>query len=211
MDPLQRGDVARPKTGRKPGKKFATGFVQVYDRIGVRFAATSKSVEWYEMHFYNGRHFPCTIPSGHCHCCSAHNSTEPEGYFAVVIEGQANQTVFHITNHQATSMKEVPWSGGLSRLMFFARKEKDNRYSRTKISCQGPLPTSVHLPAAMDVDGFLREVWAVGLAKLRRQDIRLPVVGHIQPLMFAPGWGGQASDAEVAKVRQPLDHIGEGF
>jgi len=95
------GDIqfARPQRAAfDAGPKYALSYLAIPADPPVHVVVLSQAMAWFELHWYSGKHCPCTMPSGYCYLCQALNlPTTPHGYFFAQVEGSSKTGVLHLT------------------------------------------------------------------------------------------------------------------
>jgi len=148
---------ARPqRRAFETGPKYATDFLTVPHDPPLSVVVLSDKMAWYELHWYSGKHCPCTAPTGACYLCDQlHLPTTAQGYCFVRVEGKDKTGVLHLTGD---AVDRCPPLARVTRLrgcrLTISRKNK-KPHGQIIIDVVGDTFDVSKLPACSDIEEWM--------------------------------------------------------
>lgn len=160
---LLPGQIARPKGGRpRKGNRYSTQMLEVGPGGTVGCVVTSSWVEWYFLHWFNGQHVAHVLPPLPCLPCTLNMPYRSHGYLAVLVEGEKNQRILHITERMFEEEPRLQAETGLRGLQLRVAKPGKGKNCRTVVRHEGYAFQPEKLPTAANVDLLVRQLFSGG-------------------------------------------------
>jgi len=138
---------------------FAVTFLEVAPGETVWCVILSHNVEWYEVHWFGGRHVMCLNEPTACVGCINGLRTYPRGFMIVQTEGRLDQQVLKITERMWAEEPNFAGHSDLRGIRLRLWKPGKAPKSKTFLRTEGTHPHPDRLPATISLGKALLSVF----------------------------------------------------
>lgn len=156
---LTPSDLTRPKPGCI-GKKFATGVLECLPGEIRHCVIVAPQMEWFELHWFNGCHVPCTSVTGHCLPCIHGSPTDSKGFTFVQEEGHERLLLLKFTRRMWSECLDLHNVESLRGVMLKVYKPGKHRCNRTMVQLAGLHPKRHLLPVPPSIEDAVVKLWS---------------------------------------------------
>jgi len=160
---LRPEDLQRSRmTNGHPTKTYAIGFLELKPEEICWGVFTSRKIEWFDVHWFRGKHVICTKPKGFCSACNECIPALPRGYAAVMREGQLGQLILKLTPRMVKEEPVLAMKSWLRGSRFKLWRPGKHEEVKTCIRIEGVFPEENKLPAELDIVKAICRVFGSG-------------------------------------------------